>query len=289
MVAKKISTGRLVSTCLGALLGACGPAEGVQVQELPELIRPSPEERAGLPELEGGWNHAGWVVAAPWMADELDAERAPRSVTIQAQRLDSISGYLLRAAGSPRFVGEVRRDGIISLLVRQAEESHGVVAGIVERDTLWLELSTLADFRVPPRARAAYVRAPVGQLWVRLPSGALLRDTAVMVVPRDTLLPGLPPAAQEPRPEATPPGLPEQPRPPVQPAPQPIPPAPQPRTPAPPTPATPTEPGPEAPAQDAPDEPDGENAEDEDESPPAEPGFSVPAPELEIGLPTPTG
>jgi hypothetical protein len=226
-------------TTLPSLLGAialfasagCGPAEGVQVQELPELERPSPQARAGLAEVEGAWNHAGWEVAYLQVGEVLEAERAPRAVVFQVQRLDSLSGFLLRTEGSRRFVGEIRRDGIVSMLVAEAEQGSGVVAGAVEGDTLWLELSTLAAVPIPPGARAAYVRAPAGQIWVRLPSGALLRDTVVAPPPGDTLppapapLPGpdAPPAdVAEPRQPVVPPAQPQQPAP-QQPAPAPDP------------------------------------------------------------------
>jgi hypothetical protein len=219
MIQKNRSARWVVVAAMSVLIVGCGPAEGVEVQELPELTRPSPEARAGLAELAGTWNHAGWMVARLQLADAADAERAPRSLAIQQQRLDSISGYVVREA-SRRFVGEVRRDGIVSLLVRLGDDGNAVIAGVVERDTLWLELSTLPGFNPPTGARAAYVRAPVGQVWVRLPSGALVRDTAVTVMP-DMLPPGTAPAPGAPSataaPEAREPVLPS-PEPPTQPA-----------------------------------------------------------------------
>lgn len=186
---------RLAGTAAVVLLAGCGPAEGVAVHELPPLERPSPEARAGLADVRGTWSLAGWEVAHPGVGEAVP-ERAPRAITIQEQRLDSLGGQLIDPDGSRTFVGEIRRDGIVSLVLGGGDGSPSVVAGVVERDTLWLELSTLAGFVIPRGGRSAYVRAPTGQTWVRLPSGVLLRDTVVLPPP-DT-------AAPEPAPAQTP-------------------------------------------------------------------------------------
>jgi hypothetical protein len=170
----------LTSAVAVAIAAACGPAEGVAVRELPPLERPSPEARAGLIDVHGSWNLAGWEVVDPAVGEVLP-ERAPRSVRVEEQRLDSLSGQLVGAEASRGFVGEIRRDGIVSLVVGHDDGNPAVVAGAVSRDTLWLELSTAGGFAIPAGGRAAYIRAPTGQTWVRLPNGALLRDTVIAV------------------------------------------------------------------------------------------------------------
>ena len=54
-----------VLVCIAALAaGACGEAEGVEVQPLPPLQRPSPAARAALPEVRGVWRFACFEIPA---------------------------------------------------------------------------------------------------------------------------------------------------------------------------------------------------------------------------------
>lgn len=161
-----------------ALLG-CDAAEGVQVEPLPPLTRPTPEQRAGLPELKGAWRFAGWEVATPEIAARLGEPRVPGEVRIRTQRLDSLGGFFMQGEAGYRLSGEVRRDGVVAFAA-STTAGTALAAGRVRGDTLWLELSTLPTAPLlEPGVRWAFVRSAVGQPFLRLPNGVLLRDTVV--------------------------------------------------------------------------------------------------------------
>lgn len=141
------------------LVGACEPAGEVRVQELPPLTRPSAELRAGLPEVAGIWRFVGF---APTLTTDSLAPLPvpPGNVAITAQRLDSIAGYYDAGAGRVPLVGEVRRDGVVSLVAFAAEGGR-FAAGRIVRDTLWIELTSfgVADTWAEG-TRAAFSRTP---------------------------------------------------------------------------------------------------------------------------------
>lgn len=237
--------------CAAMAAGACEEAQSVEVQPLPPLQRPSPEARAGLPEVRGLWRFAGFEIPASdttLVRERVYALTPPGDFQIATQRLDSIAGQYLRAGVAFPVVGEVRRDSAISLVLF----SGGIgqfVAGHVRRDTLWVELTTFqsAVESWPRGTRAALVRRVSGPPFRRLLGGApitvpvdstrldslrldSLRRAGVAVPPAGTLpvqpmpgavpppaQPGVPPAAQPQRPPVTQPRPPAaQPRQPVQ-------------------------------------------------------------------------
>jgi hypothetical protein len=212
-----------------ALLGACDAAEGVRVESLPPLERPTPEARAGLPEIAGTWRFAGWEVTSHAVLAEFGEPPLPGDLVIETQRVDSLAGYLIRGEMVLALSGEVRRDGIVSLMTLQdtaAESSPRFAAGRLVRDTLWIELTTLpAGNLSPPTQRWAFFRGMVGQPFLRLPTGQLLRDTVVApppeapavppatpAMPRDPAAPA-PPPADRPATQADPPAPPRRPEP----------------------------------------------------------------------------
>lgn len=221
------------------LLAGCEEAEGVDVQPLPPLELPSAEARAGLPEVEGVWRFAGWDLPAADTAVPPEARVPPGELRVEVQQLDSVAGHYLRGGRAFPFVGEVRRDGIVSVVVFDAEGAGRFVAGRVAGDTLWVELTSLPSAAGwSEGTRAALVRGRPGAPFVRFPPGVVLpgADTAAA----DTLAPQ--PAAPQPgpavpvrpapepeRPGTAAPARPRQPPParprPERPAPQPEPPA----------------------------------------------------------------
>lgn len=226
-------------------LAACDAAEGVQVQELPPLDRPSPEARRGLPEMEGAWRFAGWELPSPAAAEGADTLARPGDFVFRAQRLDSIAGEYRAPAGTLALVGEVRRDRAISVVGRDAEGVGRFAAGIVSGDTLWVELSSFEAAQAwPAGTRGAWVRGtPPAQPLVWLRGGGLLRDTTALdslAMPGDTLLPAdtlgatVQPAPAQPAPvQPAPRPAPQQPAPQPRPAPREVAPEPRPDTPAP--------------------------------------------------------
>ena len=166
-----MSTGRsVVAVLVIALLASCDAAEEVRVQPLPPLERPSPEARAGLPELAGVWRFAGWDLAP---ADSGNLGRdlpALGEIRLQTQRLDSLAGAYAAAAGGPiPLVGEVRRDSIVSLVAGAGPEGPYFLAGEYARDTLWIRISSLTEpGSWPSDALAAFVRTEVASRFVRL-------------------------------------------------------------------------------------------------------------------------
>lgn len=165
----KSRIGRYLFVMLLLVFGGCDAPEDVEVQPLPPLTRPSPEVRAGLPELEGVWHYAGWELA-PEDSALLSSEPA-RLGTLQlsVQRLDSLAGYYVAGGGRVRLTGEVRRDSLLSLVTAGAAGERRFLAGRVLGDTLWVELTSLVDAESwPSDARVAYVREAVGSPFVRL-------------------------------------------------------------------------------------------------------------------------
>jgi hypothetical protein len=180
------------------LLAACGRADGVELEPLPPLERPTAEARAGLPLVAGVWRFAGWEVASAELGAAIGSPPNPGDLVVETQRMDSIAGFLARGEARIPLIGEVRRDSIVALVGMTEAATQHFAAGRVRADTLWLELSTLpAGELSPPTVRWAFVRqAAVGQPFFRLPTGELLRDTVVAAPP--------PPAPREPGPEIAP-------------------------------------------------------------------------------------
>lgn len=238
----------------GLLLLAAAACGRDEVEPLPPMQRPTPERRAGLPEVGGRWLFAGWEVEARDSAARANSDYQlvpPGEFRFLTQRLDSVAGqYGVPGRYVIPFTGEVRRDGAFALVAFAGGGVQQYVAGRVVRDTLWMELTNLASVeRWPPRTRAAFVRRPRGAPFTRLLGGApivvppdsatldsIRRDSIRMdsiaraAVPPGTTVPGAvpPPVAQPgvvpPQPQAAPPAA--APRPP---APRPRPPAPRPQ------------------------------------------------------------
>jgi hypothetical protein len=230
---------------LGAMvLAGCDRGSGGELQALPPAERPGPEARAGVPEIAGVWRFAGWEMASAEIFAERSATAEPGDLVIEVQRVDSLGALLVRGDIRIPLVGEVRRDGIVAFATHGDTAVVGVrrfAAGRVGGDTLWLELSTLPTGELSPQSeRWAFVRGAVGQRWVRLPSGELLRDTVMAPPPGTDTIPRPRPAPAE----AAEPGEPRVIAPPEQ-EPQATPPTPAPR---------PTEP----PAEPAPEPPPGD-------------------------------
>lgn len=220
---------------------ACDPAEDVRVQPLPPLTLPTPERRVGLPEVTGPWRFVGF--ALPPVQDTLaepPSPTAPGQFLITAQRLDSLAGFYVSETGRFPVVGEVRRDGVVSLAAFSAEGGR-FAAGRIVRDTLWIELTSFGVAEAWPRGtRAAFSRQPpapppVQQDTVR--PDTLPQDAAVVPVAPGTTMPApapgvQPPPAVTPRPVVPRPALPTRPA-----VPTPLPPPPD-TPPAPPPDAT---------------------------------------------------
>ena len=234
---------RLNAVLAGVVLaaGACDEASG-KVQPLPPLTRPSVEARAGLPEVRGIWRFAGFEIRP--QDTLLVREQAyqlvpPAEMRIITQRLDSIAGQFVRDGVGFPFTGEVRRDSTISVVTF----SDGVAqfaAGHLQRDTFWIEVTSLASAAGwSPGARAAMVRRVGGPPFRRLLGGAAIAPPVDSVAIRDSIRmdslrragvvvppaqPGVqPPAGVQPggvpvQPGARPPAatVPQQQRPPVQ-------------------------------------------------------------------------
>src|SRR5688500_10064114 len=154
--------GRLtaVLACVALAASACDEASG-KVQPLPPLKRPTPEQRAGLPEVRGIWRFAGFEIRPQdtlLVREQAYQLPAPDEMRIITQRLDSIAGQIVRGGVGFPFTGEVRRDSAMALVTF----SDGVgqfAAGRVVRDTFWIELASLTAAQGwPPAARAAMVR-----------------------------------------------------------------------------------------------------------------------------------
>ena len=105
---------------LCALIGAAACREAkADVEPLPPLHRPTPEERAGLPVVSGRWLYAGFEYP---VRDTLRVREGvyqltpPGEFRIAVQRLDSVSGQYVRDSVAFPLTGEVRRDGIFSFV-----------------------------------------------------------------------------------------------------------------------------------------------------------------------------
>ena len=151
-------------------VAGCDPAENVEVLPLPALERPTREARLGIPEVAGSWRFAGWEIIR---GDTTALERTFPSfgeLRLDTQRLDSIAGTFDLAGGRRGVMGEVRRDGNISLVTYGAGDLGSFIAGRFASDTLWLELTSVLPAEEWPRdARAAFVRTPVQEpiTWLR--------------------------------------------------------------------------------------------------------------------------
>jgi hypothetical protein len=210
----------------GALLAACGSD---RVEKLPPLERPSAELRAGLPVLKGMWRFAGFEIPPEdtgRVRQLVYAMVPPGEIRLAVQRLDSIAGQYVRDSVGFPFVGEVRRDGIFSLVAYGTEGMSEFVAGRVVKDTLWMELTSISAAQTwPPRTRAAFVRGAVRAPFRRLLGGVPILSPEELArrdsLRRDSLLrAGMPPGGapagpaagapprtggQQPPPVATPP------------------------------------------------------------------------------------
>lgn len=273
-------------TLVAALAGlfGCGPEEDVSVLPLPPLDAPSPEARLGLPEVAGVWRFAGWEIVR---GDSTSLERTFPSfgeLVLETQRLDSIAGTFQLAGGPTPVVGEVRKSGELALVTFVGTAPDRFIAGRLQRDTLWLELtSVLPPDEWPRDARAAFVREPIEApiAWLR---GARPQDLPPPL-PADSLAPaadslsGTTPggAVITPGAPVTPPaGAAPQPQPrPAPPPPPPPPPAPRPAVPQPSPRPAPPPPPPPAPAQPDP------RPSPQPQAPPPEPQPPEPEPEPE--------
>jgi hypothetical protein len=181
---------RAVLACAAlAAAGACDEASG-KVQPLPPLTRPSVEARAGLPEVRGIWRFAGFEIRP--QDTLLVREQAyqlvpPAEMRIITQRLDSVAGQFVRDGVGFPFTGEVRRDSVLSVVTF----SDGVAqfaAGHLQRDTFWIEMTSLASAAGwPPAARAAMVRRVGGPPFRRLLGGAPIAPPVDSVAIRDSI------------------------------------------------------------------------------------------------------
>lgn len=171
---------RRVAWAAWAILGmsaaaACGATDETDIQDLPPLGRPSPEARAGLPEVAGTWNFAGWELAVNDTAAVLAELSEPGDFRIETQRLDSLAGVYVTGAEQSSFVGEVRRDSVVALVVSDGTGRGRFVAGEIHGDTFWMELTSLAVAGPwPPGTRGVFLRDSVRTPFVRLPGGVLL-------------------------------------------------------------------------------------------------------------------
>ena len=180
-----------VLACIAALAaGACGEAEGVEVQPLPPLQRPSPEMRAGLPEVRGVWRFAGFEIPARDTAavrEQVYTLVPPGEFRVATQRLDSVAGQYVRDGVAFPFTGEVRRDSVLTLVAF----SGGVgqfAAGRVVRDTFWIELTSFTTGQTWPRGtRAAMVRRGGGQPFRRLLGGVPIAPPVDSAAVRDSI------------------------------------------------------------------------------------------------------
>jgi hypothetical protein len=159
---------------LAAAAAGCGQDE---VEPLPPMQRPTPERRAGLPEVGGRWLFAGWEVEPRDSAAMANSDYQlipPGEFRFLTQRLDSVAGqYGVPGRYVIPFTGEVRRDGVFALVAFAGEGGQQFISGRVVNDTLWMELTNLASVeRWPPRTRAAFVRRPRGAPFTRLLGGA---------------------------------------------------------------------------------------------------------------------
>lgn len=180
-----------VLACAAALMAsACGEVDGVKVQPLPPLQRPSPEMRAGLPEVRGIWHFAGFEIDAADTAavrDNVYPMVPPGEFRVLTQRLDSLAGQYVYDNAVYPFWGEVRRDSAISV-VTFGDGVGRFAAGRVVRDTFWLELTSFTTAQTWPQGtRVAMVRRPGGPPFRRLLGGAPITPPVDSVALRDSI------------------------------------------------------------------------------------------------------
>lgn len=139
--------------------GGCDAAEGVEVQPLPPVESATPEGRAGLPTVRATWRFAGWELAEGDTAN-LDAELPSfGTLALTAQRRDSVGGVYVGDGWRAPVVGEVRRDSVLALVAGLGADDFRYLTARLERDTLWVEMTSLLEPGVWPRgARAGFAR-----------------------------------------------------------------------------------------------------------------------------------
>lgn len=134
----------------------------MEIEPPPPETRPSPERRAGLPEVRGVWRFAGFELQAADTArirEGIFALVPPGELRIITQRLDSIAGQYVRDSAGVSLVGEVRRDSTVAAVVYEPGTTGQFVAGRLRRDTLWIELTNVGAAQTwPGSARVAMVR-----------------------------------------------------------------------------------------------------------------------------------
>lgn len=182
---------------VACVLTGCEPAEDVRVQPLPPLTLPTPERRMGLPEVTGPWRFVGF--ALPPAQDTLaepPSPTPPGQFLITVQRLDSVAGFYVSETGRFPLVGEVRRDGVVSLAALSAEGGR-FAAGSIVRDTLWIEITSFGVAEAWPRGtRAAFSRQPPAPPPVQ--QDTLRRDTAAAPTVPGAAMPPVAPGVQPP-------------------------------------------------------------------------------------------
>lgn len=233
---------------LAMLLAACNPAEDVEVQQLPSLARLSQEARAGVPEVSGVWRFVGWELAPDDTASLAAKLPGLGAIWLETQKRDSIAGQYLLPNWRVPLYGEVRRDQTVALVGVFAPGDLRFFAGRLERDTVWLELSSAVEAGTwPAEARAAFTRTrtptppftrvrgaapPVARVdtAARAPGDSLARAGAVVATQPPAQGPATMPQAPRPAPPSATPqtGRPAAPRatttPPTTPRPRPTPP-----------------------------------------------------------------
>jgi hypothetical protein len=225
--ARPVLVRRFGAALLGlALLGAqaCDAAEAGDIEPLPPLERPTPEQRAGLPTVAGRWVFAGFEYPAQdtlRVREQIYRLVPPGEFRVATQRLDSIAGEYVREGAAFPFTGEVRRDGHFAWVAFDPAGAGSFVSGRFARDTMWVELTSFGSAATwPPSTRAAFVRMPRGapRPFTRLrgyvpPPPDTAADSAAARPPaRTPITPSQPPARVEPQPPAE--------QPPVRPAPE---------------------------------------------------------------------
>ena len=182
--------GAVLACCAALAAGACDDAEGVEVQPLPPLQRPSPEARAGLPEVRGVWRFAGFEIPARDTAavrERVYTLVPPGEFRVVAQRLDSVAGQYVREGVAFPFTGEVRRDSAMTV-VAFSEGVAQFAAGRVVRDTFWIELTSFTTGQTWPQGtRAALVRSANPRPFRRLLGGIAIAPPVDSVAVRDSI------------------------------------------------------------------------------------------------------
>jgi hypothetical protein len=172
------------------LTAGCDAGE-VRIQPLPPMDLPTPEARFGLPEVSGDWRLVGWEIASREVLDEAPLPATPGAFRIDRQRLDSIGGHFAGRDAAAPLVGEVRRDGVVSLVAFIAGTGGRFAAGRVLGDTLWIEYTNLPETEEWPRGtRAAFrrIESPLPP-WVRIAGQLPMRDTLLLDTARVDTLP----------------------------------------------------------------------------------------------------